>query len=120
MKILLWQAAILPGQQAEFEAYANTRVLQFFKQQRGCLGVSFFQHGHQLQFVSYWHNNKAAQQMLDSAAYQQLQALLRRQYFVAANPIEYGEIQGGFFTEQALSQLASTHAYATQQELSSC
>gem|GEM_PF-4492120 len=33
MNILLWQAAVLPGQEQELEFFANTGLLQFFQQQ---------------------------------------------------------------------------------------
>ncbi|MCT6698360.1 antibiotic biosynthesis monooxygenase family protein [Rheinheimera sp. 4Y26] len=117
MKILLWQAAILPGKEAELEAYANTLLLQFFQQQPGCLGVSFFQHGQQFQLLSYWHHNKDAQQMLASEAHQKLTTLLLQRYLLAAMPAEFAQIQGGFLSQKAQQQLAFCHATETLQPL---
>lgn len=110
MNILLWQAAVLPGQDEDLEAFANTRLLQFFQQQRGCLGVSFLQQGQQFQCLSYWHQRQEAQRMLTSPAYQQLMVLLLQRYLITAMPAGFAQIQGGFLSRQAQQQLAFCHA----------
>lgn len=110
MNILLWQAAVLPGQEQELEFFANTGLLQFFQQQQGCLGVSFLQQGQQFQCVSYWHQQQDAQQMLTSPAYQQLMLLLLQRYLVTAMPAGFAQIQGGFLSRQAQQQMTYCHA----------
>lgn len=114
MKILLWQASILPDMQLALEQFANTSVLQFFKQQKGCMGISFLQNGHQLQCLSYWQSYRDAQNMLQSYNYQQLLTMMLKRWIVACNPAEYVEIQGGFITEQALQKISDKHDFAQQ------
>lgn len=64
MNILLWQASVLTGLDAELEAFSNTSLLQFFQQQPGVVLASALCSMASNSCVSYWQQLMDARQML--------------------------------------------------------
>ncbi|WP_340679185.1 hypothetical protein [Paraglaciecola sp.] len=111
MKILLWRASVQLNKVHELEQFLNTKMLQLFKQYSSCSGVTFLQYGAQLQCLSYWESKADAQLLLQSEPYQNLTLFMLKHWIVAAEPAEYTDIQGGFITNTALTNIACKHIY---------
>lgn len=111
MNILLWRASVQLNKAQELEQFLNTTMLQLFKQYSGCNGVTFLQYGAQLQCLSYWQNKVDAQQLFQSDTFKNLTLLMLQHWIVAAEPAEFIDIQGGFITNEALTNIACEHLY---------
>jgi hypothetical protein len=111
MKMLLWRAVALPGNTDQVEQFINTDLLRFFRARPGCLGMTFFQSGHQLQILSYWSLLQPALEMAQSDELFQLFAYMQsQQWLLTFTPAELTEINGGFVTDSALQSMQALHA----------
>jgi hypothetical protein len=111
MKMLLWRAVAVPGNIDPIEQFINTDLLSFFRSQPGCLGMTCFQSGHQLQILSYWTQLQPALAMLQCNKLQQLLSYMQsQQWLLTVTPAELTEINGGFVTDIALQSMQALHA----------
>lgn len=110
MFIRLWRCCLMPAAAHQFDFFANTELLDFYRQQAGCLGMSVFCRDSVVMLFSYWQELEDAMQMELSPLHTKLVDRLRTQGWVlSAEPAEWVQLSGGFVCPQAISVWQRAH-----------